>query len=319
MWRQPSAAAMSNWGVLWRSLRSGVPDGRYHDGASVVAVDGRADGVSLTFADGSRENFDVVFGADGYRSVVRGLVADATDPAYAGYILWRGNFPESRLSDRIAIDALDDDQAWLTVGFERGHAVMYPIPDFDDGATPGHRRINWAIYAPQPEGLVITEPSSIPPGAVTQALYDQFLDLLDKTIPPSLRPLFDSPIDEVSIQPVYDESIDRYVRDRLVLIGDAGALARPHTGSGATKAMQDARLLEQLGAENESWESLLQAYEADRVATADTLVQLGRRIGRDQVEDTPPWAAMTPDDYVKWTEGTLSGDSLYFWGTDEAD
>ena len=43
---------------------------------------------------------------------------------------------------------------------------MYPIPNFDDQSAPGHRRVNWAIYAPQPQGLDFHEPISIPPGAV---------------------------------------------------------------------------------------------------------------------------------------------------------
>jgi hypothetical protein len=91
---------------------------------------------------------------------------------------------------------------------------------------------------------------------------------------------------------------------------------RPHTGSGATKAMQDARLLETLGAEHTAWDSLLAAYDADRSETGRTLVELGRRIGRDQVEQTPPWAEMSADDYEAWAAGTLDGDTLYFWGDD---
>lgn len=38
-----------------------------------------------------------------------------------------------------------------------------------------------------------------------------------------------------------------------MLIGDAATLSRPRTGSGATKAMQDVRLLEALSAEHATW------------------------------------------------------------------
>ena len=102
-----------------------------------------------------------------------------------------------------------------------------------------------------------------------------------------------------------------------MLIGDAGTVTRPHTGSGATKAMQDALTLERLGAEHGDWELVLAAYDADRTATGDSLVELGRRIGRDQVEQTPPWGEMTPDDFDAWTKGTLSGVQLYFYGESE--
>jgi 2-polyprenyl-6-methoxyphenol hydroxylase-like FAD-dependent oxidoreductase len=278
-------------------LRAGVPDDRYHDGTTVSSVDNTDDGATITFDDGATEQFDVVVGADGYRSMVRHKMIDVSDPVYAGYILWRGNFPEAQLSDRVAIDRLDEERAWLTVGFDGGHAVMYPIPDFDDEPTPGCRRINWAIYAPEPADSATAGPRSIPPGSLPSSLFRHYQQLVDKVIPPAMRPLFTSPQGEISIQPVYDASLERYVNGRVVLIGDAGTLSRPHTGSGATKAMQDARYLEQLGHKHDDWDTLLAAYDADRVATGNRLVDLGRRIGHDQVDHTPPWTSMTPEDF----------------------
>ncbi len=119
----------------------------------------------------------------------------------------------------------------------------------------------------------------------------------------------------MSIQPIYDQTVDRYVDGRLALIGDASTLARPHTGSGATKAMRDARCLELLGAEHDEWPSLLEAYDALRTPAGRALVELGRRIGRNQVEQTPAWTTMTPDDFDVWTSGSLSGQQLYFHRT----
>ena len=83
------------------------------------------------------------------------------------------------------------------------------------------------------------------------------------------------------------------------------------------KAIQDALLLETLGAEHDRWPALLRAYDEDRSATGRAMVELGRRIGRDQVEQTPPWATMTPSDFESWTTETLSGESLYFWGNED--
>ena len=83
--------------------------------------------------------------------------------------------------------------------------------------------------------------------------------------------------------------------------------------------MEDARLLETLGAEHRTWDTLLAAYDVDRSATGRTMVELGRRIGRDQVEHTPPWATMSAADFENWTAGTLGGDTLYFWGDETAD
>lgn len=316
-WSQPGEAVTNNWGELWRGLRAGVGDEvEYVDGAEVIDLEQGESGVTVTLADGARRTFDVVFGADGYRSLVRSHLHPESRPRYAGYILWRGNFPASELTDDAAWQDVLTSCEWLTIGFEGGHAVMYPIPDFDSKSS-GDLRVNWAIYAPCPDGLVIEGPSSIPPGGVASDVYEQFRALVRQAIPPRMRPLFDSRRDDVSIQPIYDELVDAYTDGRVALIGDAATLSRPHTGSGATKAMQDARLLETLGGTHREWQPLFAAYDRDRSATGRTLVELGRRIGRDQVERTPPWHSMTPDDYQAWATGTLSGDSLYFWGGDD--
>ncbi|MGI9644446.1 MAG: FAD-dependent monooxygenase [Ilumatobacteraceae bacterium] len=312
VWEQPGAAVTNNWGVLWRALRARVPDDRYRDGSHVVGVDETDGGVEVHLEGGDPERFDVVLGADGYRSLVRGLVHPGSKPQYAGYVLWRGNFPESQLSDRRAWDHILESETWLTVGFDGGHGIMYPIPEFaelGDGL-----RVNWAIYSPTPPDLELTGPSSIPPGAVDAPVYAHLERLRETAIPPDLQPVFAGSIEEVSIQPIYDETVDRYVRGHLALLGDAATLSRPHTGSGATKALQDARTLETLGAEHDTWESLLAAYDDDRTPGGQSLVELGRRIGRDQVEATPPWLDMTPDDFDAWTKGSLSGQQLYFYG-----
>lgn len=70
-------------------------------------------------------------------------------------------------------------------------------------------------------------------------------------------------------------------------------------------------------AEHDRWGDLLDAYATDRRTVGSSLISLGRRIGRDQVEFTPPWSEMSAEDFERWTAGTLSGDKLYFWSADE--
>lgn len=316
-WRQPGPMVTNNWGELWRGLRTHLATTTdYVEGGQVVSLSAGDPGVSVELDNGSSHRFDAVFGADGYRSVVRAHMHPQSRPRYAGYVLWRGNFPVADLTDTGSWEQVLATGEWITVAFDGGHAVMYPIPDFD-AATHGGLRVNWAMYAPTPDGLVVDDPSSIPPGAVGEDLYRQFRELLDAVIPPDHLPLFASPREGISIQPVYDELVDHYVDGRVALIGDAATLSRPHTGSGATKAMQDARLLETLGATHDTWDALLAAYDTDRSATGRSLVELGRRIGHDQVEATPPWSTMSPSDFEAWTAATLGGESLYFWGSDD--
>ena len=70
---------------------------------------------------------------------------------------------------------------------------------------------------------------------------------------------------------------------------------------------------ERLSAEHEDLDVLLAAYGAERLASCNSLVEVGRRIGKAQVEETPDWAAMSPADFMRWNEATLGGQSLYLY------
>jgi 2-polyprenyl-6-methoxyphenol hydroxylase-like FAD-dependent oxidoreductase len=316
VWRQPGSAAATNWGVLWRALRANVPDARYHDDMPLETIHTDVDGVTATFVDGSSQSFDVLIGADGYRSLVRPQLSTSSEPDYAGYVAWRGTYPEERLVQRAAVDHSDAEQAWYLVGFDGGHAIVYTVPNFDDRTDSGHRRVNWLVYTPPPPDMDFATPTSIPPGEVTPDLYHQFDRLLTAAFPADFQDLIRaSHAGEVSIQPIYDQRLDSYVRGRIVVVGDAGAVCRPHTASGTAKALRDVRCLERLGREHDAWEDLLGEYDAERSDAGAVLVELGRRIGRDQVEQTPLWATLTADEMPTWTSATLEGESLYFYGS----
>jgi 2-polyprenyl-6-methoxyphenol hydroxylase-like FAD-dependent oxidoreductase len=315
LWRQPGSVVANNWGVLWRSLRAGVPDDRYHDGTALAALRADAHGATATFADGSSQTFEVLVGADGYRSLVCPYLSAQTRPDYAGYIAWRGNYPEERLAHHALIDRGDAERTWFMVGFAGGHGIVYVVPGFDGRVDPGHRLVNWLVYAPPPPGLDFAEPTSVPPGGVSADLYRHLDRLLAAAFPADVQAVVrESSLDEVSIQPIYDRRVDASVKDRVLVVGDAGAVCRPHTGSGATKALQDALCLERLGHEHDAWDDLLAAYDVERTAASNALVELGRRIGRDQVKQTPQWATLTPGDFDAWTKATLAGERHYFFG-----
>ena len=318
LWLQKSEAVTNNWGNLWRSLRAQVPDAIYRSGIGVTTVRPYDDHVEITLTDGSTSRCDAVVGADGYRSDIRGLIRSGSTPRFAGYVLWRGNYEESRVTDRAYLDEADEDFSWFTVCFPGGHGVYYMIPGFENRSDICHRRVNWAIYAPTPEGYDFTEPTSTPPGAVDDDLYAHLDRLLTDHFPPYLESLVrNSPQEEVSLQPIYDEPLDRYAAGCLLVIGDAGTVTRPHTGSGATKALQDALALEKIARAVDTWDEVAGGFSRERVTADNKIVELGRRIGDAQVSHTPDWGAMTPADFEEWTAATLAGESLYFWGTSE--
>ncbi|QNE29328.1 FAD-dependent monooxygenase [Streptomyces sp. INR7] len=310
LWQQPFPFHSYHWGLLWRGLRECVPDTVvYRQGETVTAVEaagsgtGGGDGARVRLAGGSVEGYDLVVGADGYRSVVRAALCADSRPHYAGYVCWRGNFDAARLD---GLGALADPvpEAVTTVCFPGGTCVVYRIPG------PGGPRVNWVLYAapPQDGQLRLDDPTSFPPGALTPGLAEHLDALLEREFPPYWRRALalTDPADTF-VQPIYDLEAARTAGGRLLLAGDAASVVRPHNTSGAAKALQDATALADGWRRSESFEELLVGYHRARGAAGRELVALARRLGRAQVERTPAWAAMDGDGMAAWWQGQLDG------------
>ncbi|MFD0164705.1 FAD-dependent monooxygenase [Streptomyces decoyicus] len=299
------------WGPLWQELRRRLPeDTVFRPGVRVAAVSDAEDGAALhldgvegcgeggegsgerqhTGAGPRTERFDLVIGADGYRSVVRDTAFPGVRPGYAGYLAWRGAVPADRLTELrfpgLPADPWAEEDCIYGV-FPGGHVIIYRIPD-----GRGGRRANWVLYTAPPAGLDLglDTPTSLPPGSLTDSLYAHLAHVTHELLPPYWGGLMRlTPRQEVFIQPMYDFTAPRYTTGRLLLAGDAATVARPHTGAGAVKALQDAAALEAALHAVQERPDALAAYGAERGETGRTMVELGRRLGRFLVQDTPDW------------------------------
>lgn len=310
----PFSAQAYNWGSLWHELQRRIPDVvEYRTGAAAVGVRDGSDGATVVLADGSEEPFDLVVGADGYRSMVRAALFPEAQPAYAGYLMWRGTFPVERMTDLNGM--LGPDEAWepdeaVTVGVPGGHMIAYRIPDH----TGRGQVVNWGLYGQAPAsvlGAELDEPTSIPPGAMTDRLLDCLLVRADELLAPfwaAMVRLTDR--ESCLVQPIYDLEVPAYVGRRVLLAGDAATIARPHAAAGATKALQDAATLDRLWEQASDWGELLAGYDAVRLPAGRAIVDLGRRIGWDQVTDAPQWADLDTAAFHMWLASTMRTDAL---------
>jgi 2-polyprenyl-6-methoxyphenol hydroxylase-like FAD-dependent oxidoreductase len=313
-----------NWGHLWRELRDRLPDSVvFRPGVSVEDVRPGAEGAQgaedaeyaeVVTADGT-ERVDLVIGADGYRSVVRAAAFPTVRPAYAGYLAWRGAFPADRLPD----PELWAKEDCAYVVFPGGHVLVYRIPDGNGG-----HRVNWLLYTTPPpdldlglgHDLRLTGPASLPPGRLTEALSSHLTHVCDELLPPYWADLIRTTTpEELFLQPMYDFTAPRYTTGRVLLVGDAATVARPHTGAGAVKALQDATVLESAFATATTWPDALDTYDTDRSVAGGAMVELGRHLGRALVEETPPWRSMDQTALETWWKqadgsGTFGGREL---------
>lgn len=300
---QPFPFRGYGWGALWNELRRRVPESvDYRSDAAVTTMEPDADGVTLALADGRRERFDLVIGADGYRSVVRDTMFPGLRPGYAGYLGWRGTSP-------LPLDEAPHEHAEAqTVGFPGGHCMIYPIPD-----DAGGLRTNWILYTIPPGQDPDLKPgergaaSAVPP-EVTPELVEHLQALVADNFPPYwAERILRTPGDATLMQPIYDLEVPHYATGRMLLAGDAATVARPHTGGGAVKALQDALVLERAWERASGWQELLDAYDADRTAVGAAMVDLGRRLGRAQVDGTPDWSAMKQGEFDVWWQEQHQG------------
>ncbi|MFJ6619208.1 FAD-dependent monooxygenase [Kitasatospora sp. NPDC091335] len=309
LWAQPFAFHSHHWGVLWQALRERTPEQvEFRLGTTVTAVGngpGGEPGSAWTEdADGGRETYDLVIGADGYRSVVRTAVCPQAEPEYAGYVCWRGSYDSALLAGLPGGAAPWPEEHCTTVCYPGGQVVIYRIP----GLEPGSTQVNWVFYAPTPAWLRLDGPTSIPAGSLTDARLDELRQLSERNLPPYWAGVVAlTPRERTFLQPIYDLAAPRRTAGRLLIGGDAATVVRPHNTSGAVKAMQDAHAFELAGREAVSWTDLLAAYDRERTAAGRELVELGRALGRAQVTGSPDWSGMDAPAMAAWWQHQLTG------------
>ena len=314
LWRQQVSGVANNWGSLWQALKADIPNDNYHIATRLVDFTNSPAGVRFTLSDGTEHDADLLIAADGYRSLIRERMEWGSESDYAGYVLWRGSVPLDRIRDKQLLKQLTADASWLSVCYSGGHAVIYLMPSGADGVGDANLSVNWAVYTPPPAQHDFSRPTSIAAGSVSAALYAQLDDLLRDSFPAQIEALLRlTRRDEISIQPIYDELAIRFADQRVLFCGDAGGVVRPHTASGATKALQDALALARLAVEIEDLDALLAAYDDERVRACNALVDTGRRIGRAQVENTPNWSAMSEIELQAWNAATFQGTQIYLY------
>jgi 2-polyprenyl-6-methoxyphenol hydroxylase-like FAD-dependent oxidoreductase len=298
-----------NWAHLYQSLRRCVPDDRYRRASTVELVEARPQGTTLHLRPGGSLDFDLVVCADGYRSMGRRLIDPDATPGYRGMVLWRGLLPESD----IGADALDGCDG-LRVMYQGGHGAVYYIPGSGQSTEPGKRLLMWGYYLQVPEGALSSvlvddqerqQSSSVPFGKVHPQVKAGFESRLADLLPPSLFELVQQSGNS-SIHAVYSVAARSYARDRLCLVGDAGAVFPPFAGSGVLRAVANATSLVDALAGAPAVDDGLGRWGAAQVQVAAQVRQAAERIERSE-SDMADLAAMPTAAANDWMSAAHPG------------
>lgn len=305
---------MSAWARIYRLLKDAFPAGRYHFGMELAGIEQDAGGVTAIFSDGSRARGELLVGADGIRSTVRGILIPEAQPRYAGYVAWRGLVDEQSFPPDVHRELFER----YTFCLPEGEMMLsYPVPGRDNDTRPGHRGYNHIWYRPtDPEralpdlctdaagrchGIAIAPPLIRPDviagikAAARELLAPQIAGIVERTEQPMFHAIFDVESPAMAI-------------GRVALLGDAAFMARPHVGMGVTKAALDAEYLAAaLKHADGDVRAALAPYDAERRAFGERIVARARRLGaylearlkppadRSEAEREPPAEVLMRD------------------------
>ncbi len=236
--------------VLLQALGEGVLE----LGAKCTGFEQTAQGVKACFADGREAQADILIGADGLRSAIRGQLWGETKPVYAGYTAWRG------------VTKFESALFPLGVGTEYwGQGQRFGLTHI------GRGRVYWFAAKNAPQGG-----QDKPEGRQSELLeyYRDWAKPIEAVI---------AATDESAIlrNDIYDRPpLKQWSQGRVTLLGDAAHPMTPNLGQGACQAIEDAVVLADCLRQAPEIAPALRLYDQRRSARTAKVTRQARQIGR---------------------------------------
>lgn len=286
--RFPDSTPFTSWEAVFQQLRTAFPDEAYHHDHRCIGISSAGSRPLIEFEGGERIETDFVVGADGVGSIVRRSLYPKATPEYAGYVAWRGVFPESSAPPEV-IEALA--KRFTLFQGEDFHLLTYLIPGERGELEVGERRLNWVWYWNTDAKTELPEilrdqaghshRSSVPAGSVQPQHIEALYRRAEEYLPTILAKLVRATSDPF-IQVIYDLQVPAMSFGAVAILGDSACVVRPHTAAGTSKASGDAvSLAQHLQAADFDLSIALPRWQTERLAVATRLIHHGWRLARN--------------------------------------
>lgn len=276
---------------LLDTVRAAVPAEFIRLGVRCTGIDVKPDGATLLFGDGSRADADIVIGADGVHSVIRGAVVAPSPAQYSGMCAFRALVPadEAPAFARQPIHTL-----WLGPDH---HLVHYPVS--------AGRKINIVAFAPAGD---FKEESWSSRASVEELLVEfrgwdaRLVELIKHAGNLGRWALLDR------------APLESWSRGRVTLLGDAAHAMFPFFAQGAVSAIEDgAGLARCLAAHIDDPELALDVYQKIRIPRTRRIQELSH--ARKDINHLPDGPEQQSRD-AELGQGDALGRSGWLYGYD---
>lgn len=249
---------------LQETLLGALPDDAVRLDSECVGLRQDGSGVTALFSDGREERSDLLVGADGLHSVIRGRLFGEGKPRYAGFTAWRGlvDLGDGREGD--GFEAWGRGNIFGLVSLGRGRFYWYATknaPEGQDDAPEGRNAELMGLFGswhePIPTVIEATEEAAI----LRNDVYDR-------------------------------EPLKRWGRGRVTLLGDAAHPMTPNLGQGACQAIEDAVAFSEHVSGEADVEGALRRYEERRVGRVANVVWRSRILGKAGQLENPLLCAL---------------------------
>lgn len=234
------------------AIGSAVPPDAVQLGRRCTSVAVCGDSTMLAFADGTSAEADVVIGADGVHSTVRGALVEPSPATYSGICAFRGIVPADRAPGFARRRA---QTLWIGPG---RHLVHYPIS--------GEAAVNLVAFAPAGDYTVESWSAT----ATVEEFLAEFAGW-----DPRLQELIRGAGTPGRWAMLDREPLEQWSHGPVTLLGDAAHPMFPFFAQGAAQSIEDAAVLARcLAQDAQAPARALRRYESLRIGRTTRLQEI---------------------------------------------